>query len=86
MIKTNNKTGGRPPKTDKAKNRLIINFADTEYVEFLSMWERSGVESKAAFIKARVFGESFRVTTVDKTMMIYEQRLSSFYNWRKPRG
>lgn len=80
MIKTNNKAGGRPPKIDKAKNCLTINFTDTEYVEFLSMWERSAVESKATFIKARVFGESFRVTTVDKTMMIYEQRLSSFYN------
>ncbi|MFR9547217.1 MAG: conjugal transfer protein MobA [Rikenellaceae bacterium] len=80
MKRIKNNTGGRPPKIDKAKNRLTVNFTDMEHCDFLTIWEKSGAKSKSEFIKARVFGESFRVTTVDKTMMIYEQRLSVFYN------
>ncbi|MFI3264176.1 MAG: conjugal transfer protein MobA [Rikenellaceae bacterium] len=80
MKRIKNNAGGRPPKLDKAKNRLTVNFTDMEHIDFLWMWEKSGVKSKSEFIKARIFGDEFRVTTVDKTMMIYEQRLSSFYN------
>ncbi|MFI3293710.1 MAG: conjugal transfer protein MobA [Rikenellaceae bacterium] len=86
MKRIKNNAGGRPPKLDKVKNRLTVNFTDMEHCDFLTMWEKSGVESKSEFIKARVFGESFRVTTVDKTMMIYEQRLSAFYNQFKAIG
>ncbi|MFI3293837.1 MAG: conjugal transfer protein MobA [Rikenellaceae bacterium] len=86
MKRIKNNAGGRPPKLDKAKNRLTVNFTDMEHCDFLTMWEKSGVKSKSEFIKARVFGESFRVTTVDKTMMIYEQRLSAFYNQFKAVG
>ncbi len=80
MKRIKNNAGGRPPKIDKSKNRLTVNFTDMEHCDFLWMWEKSGVKSKSEFIKARIFGNEFRVTTVDKTMMIYEQRLSSFYN------
>lgn len=42
------------------------------------MFERSGVQSKAAFIKARVFNEEFRVIKSDRGTMEYAARLTAF--------
>ena len=52
--------GGRPPKNDPAANCLMVRFTDTGYARFLSMFEQSGVRSKARFILARIFGEKFK--------------------------
>ena len=70
--------GGRPPKTDTAKNCVMVRFTDEEYARFLTMFESSGVLSKAAFVKARVFGEEFRVIKSDRGTMEYTARLTSF--------
>lgn len=70
--------GGRPPKTDPAARRCSVNFTDEEYARFLTMFERSGVQSKAAFIKARVFNEEFRVIKSDRGTMEYAARLTAF--------
>ena len=51
-----------------------------EYADFLSMFERSGEQSKAMFIKARVFNKSFKVVKVDRGALDYCQQLSSLYN------
>ena len=70
--------GGRPPKTDTAKNCIMVRFTDGEPARFLSMFEQSGVLSRAAFVKARVFGEEFRVITSDRGTMEYAARLTAF--------
>lgn len=53
--------GGRPLKSNPAKNCVMVRFNDVEYARFLTMYEQSEVYAKAVFIKARVFNESFRV-------------------------
>ena len=42
--------GGRPPKTDTAKNCVMVRFTDGEYARFLALFEQSGTLSKAAFV------------------------------------
>jgi hypothetical protein len=43
------------------------------------MFEQSGVQSKARFIAARVFGDEFRVVKIDRSAMEYVTKLTSFY-------
>ena len=71
--------GGRNPKLDPATNRITVNFNSKEYNDFLAMYERSGMTSKSAFIKARIFGEPFHVVTFDKSQHEYYTKLSDFH-------
>ena len=70
--------GGRPPKIDPAKNCVMVRFTDEEYARFLTMFEQSGVLSKAQFIKARVFDATFRVIQKDLGTMEIAARLTIF--------
>ena len=72
--------GGRPIKVNPADYRYSVNFDAVENARFLSMFDRSGLRSKAAFIKARVFGESFRVTKRDRGTMEYVAKLTQFHS------
>ena len=36
----------------------MVRFTDEEYARFLALFEQSGTLSKAAFVKARVFGDA----------------------------
>ena len=58
--------GGRPAKNDPAVYRFSVNFSAVEHARFLDLYEQSGLLSKAAFIKARVFNEVFRVVKTDR--------------------
>jgi len=40
---------------------------------------KSGLQSKARFIAARVFGDEFRVVQIDRSAMEYVSKLTSFY-------
>ena len=71
--------GGRNPKLDPATNRYSVNFSSEEDMRFLKMYERSGMTSKTAFIKARIFGEPFHVVTFDKNQHEYYTKLSDFH-------
>ena len=73
------KKGGRNPKADPAKNRYSVNFTSQEHIRFLKMYDRSGMTSKSAFIKAQFFGETFHVMTFDKGLHEYYTKLSSFH-------
>ena len=78
---TNNKSkGGRNPKLDPATNRYSVNFSSEEDMRFLKMFDRSGMTSKSAFIKARIFGEPFHVVTYDKSLHEYYAKLSEFHS------
>ncbi len=71
--------GGRPPKTDTATNCVMVRFTDREYADFLSMFEQSGVPSRARFILARIFGEPFRVVKIDGAAREFVTRLTALH-------
>jgi len=71
--------GGRPTKTDTADYRFSVNFTAEQYARFLTMFETSGLQSKAAFIKARVFDDTFRVIKTDRGTLEYVARLTQFH-------
>ena len=71
--------GGRNPKNDPANYRYSVNFTAVEHARFLTMFEQSGLQSKARFIAARVFGDEFRVVKIDRSAMEYVTKLTSFY-------
>ncbi len=73
------KKGGRNPKPDPARNRYSVNFTSQEHMRFLEMYDRSGMTSKSAFIKAQFFGETFHVVTFDKGQHEYFAKLSDFH-------
>lgn len=71
--------GGRPTKSDPAIYRFSVNFTAEEYASFLTMFEISGLTSKSAFIKARVFNEVFRVVKTDQGTLEYVAKLTTFH-------
>ena len=71
--------GGRNPKLDPATNRYSVNFNDQEHMRFLTMYDRSGMTSKSAFIKSRIFGEPFHVVKFDNSKHEYYAKLSDFH-------
>lgn len=71
--------GGRPTKTDTADYRFSVNFTAEEHARFLTMLETSGLHSKAAFIKARVFNDTFRVIKTDRGTLEYVAKLTQFH-------
>lgn len=71
--------GGRPAKTDTASHCVMVRFNDTEHARFLTMYEQSGLLSKAAFIKARVFEDVFRVIKTDRGTLEYVAKLTQLH-------
>jgi hypothetical protein len=78
--------GGRPPKTDTADFRYSVNFTAQEHARFLTMFEDSGMQSKAAFIKARMFDKPFRVIKTDEGTMRYVAKLTQFHSQSRAVG
>ena len=72
------KKRGEIPK-EKSEHRYSVNLTASENAQFLTLYELSGVYSKSAFIKARLFDQTFRVIKVDLTLLVYYQKLSTFY-------
>lgn len=70
---------GRHPKENRKTHCVMVRFDDDEWLKFLEMFERSGVYAKAVFVKARVFGGTFRVLQTDRTLLDYYTRLSAFH-------
>jgi len=57
----------------------MVRFNAREYARFLTLFEQSGVKAKAVFIKARVFGQPFRVVKTDRAALEYVAKLTTFY-------
>ena len=57
----------------------MVRFDDSEWNDFLSMFEKSGVYARSAFLKAHFFGQPFKVLKVDKTLVDYYTKLSDFH-------
>ncbi|HCY42386.1 MAG TPA: MobA protein [Prolixibacteraceae bacterium] len=71
--------GGRPQEDDPATNCVMVRFNNVEYVQFLTLFEQSGISAKAIFIKARVFDQTFRVVKTNRAALEYATKLTSFY-------
>lgn len=70
--------GGRRPKTDPSVNRYVVRFNAEENARFLAMFDRSGLESRGAFIKNFIFQKPFKVYTIDENTRVFIDKLSSF--------
>ena len=75
-MKEKTKRTGRIPKLNPKTHCVMVRFDDEEHARFLTMYEQSGEYAKAVFIKARVFGEEFKVIKVDNSFPEYYARLS----------
>lgn len=73
------KKGGRNPKTNPAVFRYTVNFDAVEHARFLTLFEQSGLQSKAQFISARVFSEEFRIVRTDRAALEYVAKLTTLY-------
>lgn len=73
------KKGGRKPKSNPAVFRYTVNFDAVEHASFLTLFEQSGLQSKAQFIAARVFSEEFRIVRTDRATLEYVTRLTELY-------
>lgn len=58
---------------------VMVRFDDEEHARFLTMYEQSGEYAKTVFIKARVFGEEFKVIRVDNSFPEYYAKLSDLH-------
>lgn len=58
---------------------VMVRFDDEEHARFLTMYEQSSEYAKAVFIKARVFGEEFKVIRVDNSFPEYYAKLSDLH-------
>lgn len=78
-MKEKEKRTGRMPKLNPKTHCVMVRFDDEEHARFLTMYERSGEYAKAVFIKARVFGEVFKVIQVDNSYPEYYAKLSDLH-------
>ena len=70
---------GRHPRESRKSHCVMVRFDDGEWLRFLAMHGKSGVEARAVFLKAHFFGQKFKVLKVDKVMLEYCTRLSDFH-------
>ena len=78
-MKEKTKRTGRIPKLNPKTHCVMVRFDDEENARFLTMYEQSGEYAKAVFIKARVFGEEFKVIRVDNSFPEYYAKLSDLH-------
>lgn len=74
------KKTGRRPKADPAKIRYTISFNEQEHSRFLELFDQSGMKVKAHFITACIFEKTIKTIKVDKGMVDFYMRLTSFHS------
>lgn len=79
MMQKEKRRTGRCPKLDTKTHCVMVRFDDGEWLRFLAMHGKSGVEARAVFLKAHFFGQPFRVLVTDKTLLDYCTKLSAFH-------
>lgn len=72
---TKEKQGGRPPKSNPALHKVALRMNDTEWADFLTMYEKSGMRTQTQFVKSRIFDLPFRVIRVDETTLKFYDAL-----------
>jgi len=71
---------GRNQKIDPAIFRYSISFNSVEHVAFLGRFDESGMKVKAHFITACIFNKTIRIVKLDKAVMDYYMRLTTFHS------
>ena len=71
---------GRTQKSDPAIFRYSISFNAVEHAAFLGRFDESGMKVKAHFITACIFDKAIRVVKLDKGVMDYYMRLTTFHS------
>lgn len=71
---------GRKPKADPCRHRYSFNLNDRKNVQFLSLFDASGMKNKAHFITSCIFNRELKVVKVDKAAMDYYMRLTTFHS------
>jgi hypothetical protein len=71
---------GRNQKSDPAIFRYSISFNAVEHAAFLGRFDESGMKVKAHFITACIFNKTIRIVKLDKTVIDYYMRLTTFYS------
>ena len=72
--------GGRTPKCDPSIHRHVFRLTDEENVKLLSLFEASGMTNKAKFIIFVLFGREIKTVKIDKAVLDFYMRLTSFHN------
>ena len=78
--KKNRNKGGRPSKIDPAIHRYTISLNDEENARFLTLFETSEMNVMVHFITACVFQKVIKTIKIDKAIIDYYMRLTSFYS------
>jgi hypothetical protein len=71
---------GRTQKSDPAIFRYSISFNAVEHAAFLDRFDESGMKVKAHFITACIFDKAIRVVKLDKAVIDYYMRLTTFHS------
>ena len=72
--------GGRTPKNNPSIHRHVFRLTDEENAKLLSLFEASGMVNKAKFIISVVFGREIKTVKIDKAMLDFYMRLTSFHS------
>ena len=72
------KKGGRTPKSDPSIHRHVFRLTDDENAKLLSLFEASGMTNKAKFIISVLFGREIKTVKIDKALLDFYMRLTSF--------
>lgn len=71
--------GGRPTKSNIASIKYSFRLNLEENEQFLRSFEKSGIATKSQFLKACIFEKPVKVVKIDKAMLDYYTRLTTFY-------
>jgi len=71
---------GRNLKSDPAIFRHTISLNEEQNAAFLGRFDESGMKVKAHFITACIFEKAIRVVKLDKGVMDYYMRLTTFHS------
>lgn len=72
--------GGRTPKSDPSIHRHVFRLTDEENVKLISLFETSGMANKAKFIISLLFGREIKTVKIDKALLDFYMRLTSFHS------
>lgn len=71
---------GRKPKSNPCRHRHSFNLNDEDNTRLLNLFEESGMKNKANFITSCLFGKPIKVVKLDKAVMDYYMRLTTFHS------
>ena len=72
--------GGRKPKPDKCSHRRVFYLNATDNCRLDAMHLQSGITETSRFLRSIIFNRPMKIVKIDKAMMDYYMRLTSFYS------